>query len=85
MNWWTRFGWCLFIIPLAIALLIFLTNIGTNGLWPLAVILFILIAIVMLIPSAIMWIIGAKRKKKKRLRDEEDSDFNFQSYMDDKE
>lgn len=66
MNFWKSCGFILCSIPLVIALIIYITNIGKTGFWMIGVILCLFIALILFVPSLIMVLIGIRREKKKK-------------------
>ena len=84
MSFWKKLGGCLVLIPLILAVILTLANIGQNnsGFWILGVIILVLLACILSIPAGLLVWIGSRRDKKKREKNATKDEYDFESFID---
>ncbi|WP_371805199.1 hypothetical protein [Candidatus Lokiarchaeum ossiferum] len=84
MSIWKKFGGCLVLIPIILAIILTLANIGkdNSGFWILGVIFLLILACILSIPAGLLVWIGARKDKKKKEKETNDEKFKFQSFID---
>lgn len=84
MSIWKKLGGCIVLIPIILAAILTLANVGrdNNGFWILGVIFLLFLACGLSVPAGLLVWIGARRDKKKQEKETNDEEFKFQSFVD---